>query len=344
MVVVQIIDKFRFGGGENVARNYSKILNLLGIENYIAASKIENEEFINTLKTENIHYVFLKDIFEIVRDFDKNDIRIIIHTNRGLMFFIRHLSDFIEKEHSYYIQHLNYNSIKFWLLSKILNKKLGNFIQISPRLDRLVRHFIKIKVWTVPNFHVRKYSKSEYSAIRRNVREILSCNSDDYLITFISIFRRGKGLEDFLSLMRDFRDPKAKFLIVGDGPLRKLLKDLSSENAKWIGLQRDTEKFLIASDLYIFPSHLPEMLPLSVVEAMTVDRPVIAYENVSTRFLLPEELLVRNLSDLRKRAHQFAKNEVRAWKYKRVFDEEYGVKALKTILRVQEMRKGVLRK
>jgi len=76
-------------------------------------------------------------------------------------------------------------------------------------------------------------------------------------------------------------DPKVKFLLVGDGPLRDELQELSAHlgirnNIIFTGSHRDIPEMISAMDIFVLPSALREGCPLSILEAMAMSRPVVA--------------------------------------------------------------------
>jgi glycosyltransferase involved in cell wall biosynthesis len=77
------------------------------------------------------------------------------------------------------------------------------------------------------------------------------------------------------------RYPKVKFLLVGDGPVRKELENLTEElgiedKVIFAGARRDIPEMLSVMDIFVLPSALREGCPLSVLEAMAMSKPVIA--------------------------------------------------------------------
>lgn len=77
------------------------------------------------------------------------------------------------------------------------------------------------------------------------------------------------------------RIPKVKFLIVGDGLLRKELEELSinlgiKDKIIFAGSRRDIPEMLSVMDIFVLPSALREGCPLAILEAMAMSKPVIA--------------------------------------------------------------------
>jgi len=71
-----------------------------------------------------------------------------------------------------------------------------------------------------------------------------------------------------------------KFLIIGDGPLRKQLEEKSEklgirEHVIFMGRRKDIPELLMAMDIFVLPS-IKEGLPVALLEAMAAKRPVIA--------------------------------------------------------------------
>lgn len=74
--------------------------------------------------------------------------------------------------------------------------------------------------------------------------------------------------------------PQARFLIIGDGPERPKLERLTDElairdNVLFLGTRSDIPELLAAMDVFLLTSHM-EASPVSILEAMASERPVIA--------------------------------------------------------------------
>ncbi|MBP1696340.1 MAG: glycosyl transferase, family [Deltaproteobacteria bacterium] len=71
-----------------------------------------------------------------------------------------------------------------------------------------------------------------------------------------------------------------KFLIVGDGPLRKALEEKSEElgikkDVIFMGQRKDVPELLTVMDIFVLPS-IKEGLPVALLEAMAAKRPIVA--------------------------------------------------------------------
>jgi glycosyltransferase involved in cell wall biosynthesis len=105
----------------------------------------------------------------------------------------------------------------------------------------------------------------------------------DYAIVgTIGRLSRQKAQDDFLRAAAKVKEvvPKSKFFIVGEGEQRQELEDL----AKHLGLQpdviftgyrSDVPELLRAFDVFVLPS-IFEGLPLTILEAMAMTKPVVA--------------------------------------------------------------------
>ena len=75
--------------------------------------------------------------------------------------------------------------------------------------------------------------------------------------------------------------PQARFLIIGDGPLREELEGqasrlgLTPQYARFLGSRLDIPELLSALDIFVLSSER-EGIPVSMLEAMAASRPIVA--------------------------------------------------------------------
>lgn len=148
------------------------------------------------------------------------------------------------------------------------------------------------------------------------VRQQLGIPAGAPVVSTVAVFRVQKKLDDWLRAAKLVRNthPKARFLLVGDGPLCEELKEqaaaLGLERAvHFVGLQEDVRPYLAATDVYLMSSVF-EGLPVALLEAMAMARPVVAtfvggipevIEEGKSGFLVPTgkpELLAQRVADL----------------------------------------------
>jgi glycosyltransferase involved in cell wall biosynthesis len=110
----------------------------------------------------------------------------------------------------------------------------------------------------------------------------LGIGPTDPVVTIVAALRPEKNHELFLSMAQRVSRQltSAKFLVIGDGPRRAPLEQLALElniedRVKFLGSRSDVPRLLSASDVFALTSH-NEANPVSILEAMSVGRPVVA--------------------------------------------------------------------
>ena len=116
---------------------------------------------------------------------------------------------------------------------------------------------------------------------RHDVRKELGIDEHDFLLASIGRLAPQKGLETLILALPDIlrRNPRARLVLVGEGPLRSELEaglegsGLASA-VRFLGFRRDVGEILSASDVVIAPT-LREGLSISVLEAMAMGKPIV---------------------------------------------------------------------
>lgn len=114
------------------------------------------------------------------------------------------------------------------------------------------------------------------------LRGELGIESNDLVVGMVACFKPQKSPLDFIEAARRVSktNPKTRFLLVGDGILRKeiearITKLGLSSNVMLIGWRRDIPRILSLIDIFVLSS-LWEGVPISVLEAMAASKPVVA--------------------------------------------------------------------
>lgn len=146
-------------------------------------------------------------------------------------------------------------------------------IAVSESVARSLREELQVqarKITVVPNGVPLDERADGRSAIPEE-------NAPSVVLT-IAQLRAHKGHEYLLEAAREV--PNARFLFVGDGPERDRLEALSRslgvhDRVEFLGFRSDVRELVRQCDLFVLPS-LDEGLPLAVLEAMMVGKPVVA--------------------------------------------------------------------
>ncbi|NJE77048.1 glycosyltransferase family 4 protein [Thermococcus sp. ES12] len=127
-----------------------------------------------------------------------------------------------------------------------------------------VSHWLAVKASSLGAERVR--------VVPNGVRSLPSSGGKREYITFIGALRDYKSPETFIELAREF--PDEKFLVVGEGPLRKKLQATAPSNVKFTGYRHDVDAVLARSKLLVLPS-LREGFGLVVLEANSLGVPAV---------------------------------------------------------------------
>jgi len=170
---------------------------------------------------------------------------------------------------------------------------------------------------------------------KSELRASMGIEEEDFVAVMVAGFRPEKGHEFALRaverLVRDGR--RIKLVLIGDGERRPELEALSrslglGETVLWMGCRKDPRPYLCAGDVFLLPS-FAETFPLSVLEALSMGKPVIATsvggipevvrEDVNGMLIRPRDVeavhgaLVRMMSDgnFRRKLAENARESVR---------------------------------
>jgi glycosyltransferase involved in cell wall biosynthesis len=129
---------------------------------------------------------------------------------------------------------------------------------------------------------VDEYRRPRCGAVVASARAELGAAPGEFLIGSVTRLHDSKGnnyLVDAARLVLD-RHPEARFVVVGEGPLRPELEAQAARlglggRFAFAGFARDVAHVASAFDLSVFPS-LWEGTPLTVFEALAMGKPIVA--------------------------------------------------------------------
>jgi glycosyltransferase involved in cell wall biosynthesis len=134
----------------------------------------------------------------------------------------------------------------------------------------------------------------DFSNSGKNARQGLGIKPDDLAVGMIACFKPQKSPMDFIRLAFLVKKslPEVKFILVGDGVLRKRIERLIGKlNLKrevvLTGWRKDISGILSAIDVFVLTS-LWEGLPITVLEALASSKPVVATHTGGIREIVVE--------------------------------------------------------
>ncbi len=219
---------------------------------------------------------------KIIKDFKPD----IIHTHN--LFFLTTLIGMLMKK-KFHIPtittlHLgsldNLSGLKGWLIKKI-ESKMAQIINKNSDLvisgsEKLMKNGIKIGIDPLKSIIIPNAVELPFFRMEREY------SSNPHKIIFIGRLIANKGaqilIESAKKIIKNF--PNAKFLFVGDGPMRKKLEAYSKKNhlvgnISFLGTVEDLRPIMKEADVYVRPS-LTDGMPYGILEAMATGLPVIA--------------------------------------------------------------------
>lgn len=322
MKILHLINSVKPGGAETVMSNYIRVCNELGHNSVVIGARNSESYELQLRPIAEIEYSLSQSL---LKDADV----IFVHSNINLLRLIRFFPLLRKRRiRIYYILHLCFSQNKFRILSYLINKICTGFIQITPIIEEEVKKYIKLPVFYINNFYINKYTKDQWPEIRQVIRKELGISPATTLICFSAIFKPGKGLKDIVDLAASMRnDTGVHFLVVGDGQEAYRLDGYPYKNLTWVGRQTDVEKYLVASDAYIFTSRFAkEMMPMALIEAINSDKQIYAYDTDINRHLLGNSVFQKIDSGVL--LDGLAANG-RQLKH---YDKEYGIERLRNLL------------
>lgn len=134
---------------------------------------------------------------------------------------------------------------------------------------------------------------------RSAVRRELGLASSAFLVGHVGRFVEQKNHHFLVEVARDLmrREPLARFLLVGDGPLRPIIEQMVASTGLmdrfvFLGNRPDIPRLLSAMDVFILPS-LHEGLPMVGIEAQAAGVPMVLSDAVTPEVTIVPALVTR---------------------------------------------------
>ena len=163
---------------------------------------------------------------------------------------------------------------------------------IKENLDeRRVARWLKRKAYAVPNaLDIHRFKDDP--VIRQQARNELGIPPDAYVVGSVGRLSEQKGYDVLVEAAARVitREPNARFLIVGEGPMDQVLKQQAIDlgiapQVIFTGRRTDVERMLQAMDVFACSSRW-EGLSTVIMEAMAAGVPIVATDIPGNRELL----------------------------------------------------------
>ncbi|MFW9873690.1 MAG: glycosyltransferase, partial [Candidatus Thorarchaeota archaeon] len=184
--------------------------------------------------------------------------------------------------HTFHFGNYPHMKWKYLIGERIFAKFCDRLVAVSEQQRASVIQYLKInksKICTIYN----GAGANEYigrKEIIDSVRNEFGIKKNEYLVGAVAVLTRQKGIKYFIETARILKQRKdIKFLIVGDGPLKNELVQITARyNIKdkviFTGWRTDVNRLLVAFDIFLMTS-LWEGLPIALLEAIAAGKPVI---------------------------------------------------------------------
>ncbi len=295
--ILHIVAGMEIGGGietwlMNVLRNIDRtqfpmdFLCISGIKGRYA-SEIESygsEVILLSYKNKKNPFDLLKFSIRVIKMLRKNKYSIVhIHVQHssGFYLLLAYLAGIpIRIVHSHSSRERHISTLRRKLFRKLMNIMIRLFAtsgiavsDLSAR-DLFGETYKREKRWKIIYYGIDASAYLNLSEqVRINIRKEFGIPDDFFVIGHVGRFTWEKNHKFIVTIAKEAieRQPKIRFLLVGDGPLRapieRLIKDMGLSNYFiFTGTRDDVPDLLRAIDIFLFPSFF-EGLPVAVIEA-----------------------------------------------------------------------------
>jgi len=164
------------------------------------------------------------------------------------------------------------------LLLRLVARRADGAICVSPlQISTMVNEgFREETIHIIPNGVPEPRPANGRDAIRGR----LGVGAGDFVALIAATLRPVKRVDVFVDalLVANERDPRIRGLVAGDGPEEEAVRTRSGEPTPaltFLGFRRDMDELLYAADVVCLTSDA-EVMPMVLLEAMALEKPVIA--------------------------------------------------------------------
>jgi glycosyltransferase involved in cell wall biosynthesis len=361
--IIYIIDNIEFGGGERV---FSQIIRGLSKERFsvfVASNPggiFEKKLMEVGIKIDPLymtHRYNIGTISQLKKIIKTKDVQI-VHSQGGRADFFARMAarianvPIIISSMAMLVEGYDVSILRkslYVLMDRQTERWVDRFIILSEASRRTLIERHKIPPEKIVKIHngieIEEYHPDikEVRNKKLELRRELGLKSDVPVIGAIGRLVWQKGFEYLIRAIPQVIEafPEAKFLIVGEGPLRRRLEELSErlkieDNIIFTGFRSDIKDILATIELLAIPSLL-EGLPIVLLEGMAMAKPIVAtridgmtevLENSETGLLVP----AKNPHKLAEAIIEILKNKTKAdllgQNARKIVEEKFSVKKM----------------
>jgi len=183
-----------------------------------------------------------------------------------------------------------------WMMWFCVEKLLGNITDAALVMndydEKLCRKYRMLKnmnkLFRIPGIGVdlEKFTPDSNEIDRKKIEKEFCISSNTSIIVSLAYLIPEKGIFVLLEAARRIKKNRKDFcfLLAGKGPCMTKLKKLCSKYNlekyfRILGWRDDVHHLLRSADIFVLPSYYWEGLPVSILEAMSCGKPVIATNN-----------------------------------------------------------------
>jgi glycosyltransferase involved in cell wall biosynthesis len=217
------------------------------------------------------------------------------------------VKNIVHNEHGFSIEEAKITALKRDICRFVTYRMVSRLVTVSSNLKFSIQEKYCLRgnrIKIIPNGIDSDYYSPDLR-VRQDVREKLDIGSEDFVIVFSGRLDPVKNFELLMEVFRycHMEDKNVKLLIVGDGPERPKIEQLSIQKnlhtaVVMVGQKFDVLPYLRAGDVFLLTS-LTEQMPLTILEAMSVGLPVIASDVGEIRTIIDDgkDGFLRNIAD-----------------------------------------------
>jgi glycosyltransferase involved in cell wall biosynthesis len=184
-----------------------------------------------------------------------------------------------------------------WLRNWFLALGAEQILVISPEIHRHLKR-VGAREQSLVDFNfvgldVETFQPSDDD--HQSVRREFGFPGDALLISTIGALHPRKSHELFIEAAARLNaaEPRTRFLIIGDGELRAELESLVTARSltgrlAFSGVREDVPRLLSATDVYVKPGIVEGFIGITVLEALALGKPVVAFETEDVKLALTD--------------------------------------------------------